>query len=83
MTESPTVALQIEANLGYSADQIDTHMTIAELIERLEDAQEEYGGEAVLVIHQTNNRYGASFGRIEAFADTLLPAEQVSEVDDR
>ena len=58
------ISMNIESNLGYSADQIESPMNLGDLLEAVEMAIEEWGEDAVVVIHQMNNRYGANFGQI-------------------
>lgn len=61
------INLNIESNLGYSADQINRAMSLGDLLEAVEMAIEEWGEDAEVVIHQMNNRYGANFGRIVSY----------------
>lgn len=61
------VNLSIESNLGYSADQIERPMNLGDLLEAVQDAIDEWGEDAEVVIHQINNRYGANFGRIVSY----------------
>ena len=58
------INLNIDSNLGYSADQIERPMNLGDLLEAVEVAIVEWGEDAEVVIHQMNNRYGANFGKI-------------------
>ena len=58
------VKLNHQGNLGYSADQIESRLTLAELLEQVQDAILEWGEDAEVVTLQTNNGRGANFGRL-------------------
>lgn len=84
MNDTPTVKLQFEGNLGYSADQVSTRTTLGDLLEQLQDAVERFGEDATLVLFQTNNRYGANFGKLATFesmfsGDSLLHCSHCGE----
>ena len=78
--EGTKVLFAIEGNLGYAADQV-SGMTLAELLNAVEAAVDEFGADAEVVVHQTNNRYGANFGRIDPYADMFTPAEPECDCD--
>ena len=61
------INLNIESNLGYSADQIERPVSLGDLLESIEMAIEEWGEDAEVVIHQMNNRYGANFGQFASY----------------
>ena len=63
---SNIIRMNIESNLGYSADQIGSPMSLSDLLAAVEDAIENYGEDAQVVLHQVNNRYGANFGELYA-----------------
>lgn len=46
------------SNLGYGADQVDG-MKLCCLLEAVQTAIAEWGADTEVVLHQTNNRYGA------------------------
>lgn len=62
--EGVTVRMHHEGNLGYAADQMDTSMTLAELLEAVQEAITEWGPEATVVAYQRNNGYGANYGTL-------------------
>lgn len=57
------VLLNVESNLGYGADQVKG-MTLADLLEAVEMAIEDWGADTEVVPHQINNQYGANFGTV-------------------
>lgn len=57
------VKLNAESNLGYSADQVEG-MSLGQLLDLVEQAVTEYGEDAMVVLFQTNNMYGANFGTL-------------------
>lgn len=75
------VLLRHEGNLGYGSDQIETNMTLNELLEAVQDAIAEWGEDAIVVTHQTNNRYGANYGAISSWA-TFGGADPEDEEDE-
>ena len=75
---NPRVNLSIESNLGYGADQIERPMSLGDLLEAVQDAIDEWGEDAEVVIHQINNRYGANFGQIVSY-DVFERSDEDSE----
>lgn len=71
-----TVKLQHTGNQGYAPSQIRTRMTLGDLLSQLEEAIEEFGEDAVLVTYQTNNRYGASWGKLDHHPGMITSAEE-------
>lgn len=65
--EGVTVRMHHEGNLGYAADQVDTSMTLAELLEAVQEAITEWGPEATVVAYQRNNHYGANYGTLSQY----------------
>lgn len=61
---SKRISLNVESNLGYAADQIDRTITLADLLEQVQEAIVEWGEDAEVVLYQMNNQYGASYGRL-------------------
>lgn len=64
---SKRISLNVEGNLGYGADQIQTKLTLADLLEQVQDAIELWGDDAEVVLYQNNNQYGANYGRLAAY----------------
>lgn len=58
------VQMNVESNLGYAPDQIDRTITLADLLEQVQSAINEWGEDAEVVLHQTNNGYGANYGSL-------------------
>jgi hypothetical protein len=58
------VLMNHQGNLGYSAEQIEQSMTLAELLEAVTDAIDQWGDDAEVVMFQTNNGNGANFGKL-------------------
>lgn len=70
MTGTRKITLNFEGNLGYGTDQVEG-MTLADLKYAVEEAITEWGSDAEVVMFQTNNQYGAKYGRLspwETFA---------------
>lgn len=77
-TDTQTVlTLAIEDNLGYSPRQVaEDHgtMTLYALHRLVTEAMEEYGEDA-LIVTDNGQRYGARYGTVDIFRDTLEPVE--------
>lgn len=65
--EGVTVRMHYEGNLGYAADQMDTLMTLAELLEAVQGAITDWGPDATVVAYQRNNGYGANYGTLSQY----------------
>lgn len=61
-----TVLLGVNDNQGYAPDQIDTSVTLATLLEAVEDAINQFGEDAKVVV-ANGQRYGAGFGSLQAY----------------
>lgn len=61
---SKRIKFNVEGNLGYAADQVDSPINLGQLLEQVQEAIVEWGEDAEVVLHQVNNQYGANFGRI-------------------
>lgn len=59
-----TVLLGVNDNQGYAPDQIQTEVTLASLLASVQEAIEEYGEDAKVVV-ANGQRYGAGFGSLE------------------
>lgn len=86
-TEAAThVILAVSNNTGYCAKGATDHtstMTLRDLIDALEAAADEHGDDALVVTHDSGNRYGANFGCIDIYADTItLPEDEDEDSDD-
>lgn len=78
-TETQTrVLLAIDDNTGYAPDQVRTDLTLGELIASLQEAAEEYGDDA-LVILNNGQRYGASFGAFRTMGSEITDITAVDE----
>lgn len=53
--------MNFQGNQGYGADQV-SGMSLADLLATVEEAVEEFGGDAEVVLYQVNNGRGANFG---------------------
>lgn len=56
--------LDVSPNSGYSPDQINQKLTLAQLLEAVENAISEYGEDAEIVTYDVNNSRGAKYGYI-------------------
>lgn len=74
------VLLNCEGNLGYGPDQIHSGTTLACLLEAVEEAIAEWGEDAEVVLHQTNNGRGANFGKLAKW--TLFDAADPEDEED-
>lgn len=71
------VQMNVEPHVGYSADQIETGTTLQELLEHVQEAITEWGADAVVVLNDPTNRYGAAYGRITCqYGMTFEPADE-------
>jgi hypothetical protein len=68
------VLMYHQGNLGYAADQIENANTLADLRDAIEDAIDRFGKDAEVVLFQTNNGYGANFGKICTSEDIFQSA---------
>lgn len=62
------VVLTVDNNRGYSANQVPTSFTLADLRSLVEVAIDEHGGDAVVVTNDPSNRM-AGWGAIDPYAD--------------
>ena len=75
VTKKMKVKMQFNGNEGYGPDQVEG-TTLAELLEQVENAISEWGGETEVVLFQMNNRYGANYGTLAATWDGTLFDEE-------
>lgn len=73
------VQMNHEGNRGYGADQIESPMTLAELLEQVQEAVTEWGEDAEVVTFQSNNGRGANFGRLQSGYGLFESAEEEDE----
>ena len=50
-------------------------MTLADLLEAVQEAIDTYGAEATVVTHDSGNRYGANFGRLDQWGELFADAD--------
>lgn len=72
------ILMNHQGNLGYGPDQIDSPITLSELLETVQEAIIEWGEDAEVVLLQTNNGHGANYGRLYSGMD-LFSAEDYDE----
>lgn len=84
MSETTRVLLRAEGNLGYAADQVEgSVMTLADLLAEVEQAICEWGEDAEVVLHQTNNQYGANYGKLDRWdLFDAAPSDDEDEEDE-
>jgi hypothetical protein len=58
------LTLPVVPNEAYTADSVDTSVTLYELLEAIQDAIAHHGPEALVVL-DNGQKYGAQFGAIE------------------
>lgn len=72
---SSKVILSINSNQGYAPDQVaDKSITLADLLQAVQDAVEEFGGEARVVLDE-GGRYGANFGYLSQWEDLFTDGD--------
>lgn len=64
---SEYVVMQVSANRGYAADQVESRMTLADLLVEVENAIGDFGEDAIVVTQDRDNRYGAAWGKISTY----------------
>lgn len=80
MSENPTtVILSVDNCKGYAADQVESTMTLRDLLAAVEDAITEFGEDAIIATKDTGNRYGAQFGRLDQWGDLFTDAAPEDE----
>lgn len=57
-----TVLISVDDNRGYNPEQVETEVTLGELIAQLQEAAERFGDDAKVVL-SNGQQYGAGFGR--------------------
>ena len=64
---SKRISLSVEGNLAYGAAQIENPLTLSDLLEQVQEAIDEWGEDAEVVLYQSNNGRGANYGRLAAY----------------
>jgi hypothetical protein len=67
--EQTTVALGVAPHRAYGASDVETQMTLGDLMRALEEAVSEYGEDARLVTRDDSNAYGAAWGHLDSWGD--------------
>jgi hypothetical protein len=75
------VLLSIDDNEGYAPEQVDTTLTLGDLIAALQEAADEHGEDAIVVLNN-GQRYGASFGRFTTMAGEIVDITATDEDED-
>lgn len=75
------VLLSIDDNEAYSPDDVETTLTLGDLIATLQEAAEEHGEDAIVVLNN-GQRYGASFGRFTTMAGEIVDITATTDTDD-
>lgn len=68
------VLLRISDRQDYSPDQVTETMTLRDLHRAIEEAIDQFGPDAQ-VVTDNGDKYGATFGGIDPYADTFTPAD--------
>lgn len=76
-----TILLSVQPNEGYSPDQIQHRLSLAELLEAVEYAISEYGDDAEIVL-DNGQRYGAQYGYIAGRVEDLFVEADDSDDDE-
>lgn len=66
--------MHYSGNLGYGADQVNGQ-TLGEMLEAIQEAIDEYGEDAEVVLCQGNNGRGANYGRLANVLEMFELAE--------
>lgn len=74
-TDIERVILRVTDRQGYAPDQVTQTMSLYDLHRAIEQAIEDFGGDA-LIVTDNGDRYGATFGGIDPHRDTFSAVEQ-------
>lgn len=69
------VILNIRSNEGYSADQVESRLSVGEL----KDALEEFDDDAEVIVFNESNRYGANYGILTGRLDVDYSDDEEEE----
>lgn len=76
-----TVLISINDNEGYAPDQIITELTLAGMLESIQNAIEEFGSDAKVVL--SNGQYrGAGFGSFQSYGEELVIGDAQPDEED-
>lgn len=67
------VILATESHTAYSPEAVENTITLGYLLDAVTEAIAAHGEDAEIVIHN-GQQYGASFGRIDSWAEIFTPA---------
>lgn len=67
MSDHTFAVMNVSANRGYAADQVESRMTLGALLEEIENAIGMFGEDAIVVTRDRDNRYGASWGKLSTY----------------
>lgn len=73
------IKMNISPNQGYAPDQIENPISLADLLEQVEQAIMEWGEDAIVVTRDASNRYGASYGNLAEGFDLFESADDNDE----
>lgn len=79
-----TVLLPVNDNQGYSPEQISTHVTLGDLLDAVQQAIQDFGSDAKVVV-SNGQRYGAGFGSLAAaapFGEVVISDAEPDEEDE-
>ena len=76
-----TVLIPVSSNMGYAPDQIDTPVTLGSLLEALQEAIENYGEDAKVVL-SNGQRYGAGFGEFSSWGQGTIEISDANPDDE-
>ena len=73
------IVMNFNGNQGYAPDQINSKVTLADLLEQVQEAIHEWGEDAEVVLHQMNNGHGANYGSLAGGYDLFDGTEEDDE----
>ena len=73
------IKMNVNGNQGYGPDQIESPISLGDLLEQVQEAIMEWGEDAEVVLHQVNNRYGANYGNLVEGFDLFESADDDDE----
>ena len=74
-TDQTRILLAINDNTAYSASDVTETMTLRELIDALEEATEDHGEDALVVL-DNGQRYGARYGAVDQWRVVVRADEE-------
>ena len=76
------VLLSVSNNEGYAPDQITGSMTLASLLQEVQQAIEMHGPDAMIVTMESGNHFGARYGSLSTWEDTFTAVDAEAECAD-